>query len=73
MCTPNEPFTGSLNCRTVAEIQKKIVEKGKRNMASRLFRAKNDKDIIATWKQDLIRILHIFNVRSAGSVWRSLT
>ena len=61
--------SGLNDCRTVAEIQKKIVKKGKRNVAFRLFRAKNDKDVIAAWKQDLTRILDIFNVRSSGSVW----
>ena len=35
---------------------------------ARLFHAKNDEDTIATWKKDLDRILHIFNVRSFGSV-----
>jgi hypothetical protein len=42
------------------------IEQGKRNAVSRLFHAKNDKDAIATWKSDLSRVLHIFNVRSAG-------
>ena len=58
--------------RTVAKIQKKIVKQGKRNAVSRLFRAKDDKEAIATWNQDLIRILHVFNVRSFDPAWKSL-
>jgi hypothetical protein len=57
----------------VAAIQKKVVKKSKRNTISRLFHAKDDKDTIANWKQDLNRILHIFNVRSVGSVLHLLT
>jgi hypothetical protein len=49
--------------RTVAEIQEKVIEKGGRNLFSRLVHAKDDKDTIASWRSDLNRILHIFNVR----------
>jgi len=42
-------------------------------MLSRLANAKNDKEAIAAWKLDLIRILQVFNVRSVGSVRLSLT
>ena len=45
---------------------------GKRNVFSRLFHAKKDKDAIIIWRQDLNRILHIFNVRLVGLVWQSL-
>ena len=55
----------------MVEIQRKIVKQGNRNAVSRLY-AKNDKDAIVAWRQDLNRILHIFNVRSVGLVWRSL-
>jgi len=48
----------------VAEIQRKIVKRGKRNLISRLFHAKNDKETIATWRLGLNRVLHVFNVRS---------
>ena len=48
--------------RTVAEMQRKAIKQGKRNAASRLFHTKFDKDTIACWKQDLNRILQIFNV-----------
>ena len=51
-----------LNRRTVAGIQEKIIEKCGRNLLSRLANAKNDKEMIATWKSDLNRILHVFNV-----------
>ena len=48
----------------MAEIQRNIVKRGGRSAASRLFRAKDDKEAIATWRLDLNRILHVFNVRS---------
>ena len=47
--------------------------KGRRSFASRLVHAKNDKETIGAWKLDLIGILHIFNVRSVGTVPLSLT
>ena len=52
----------TLNRRAVAEIQKNIIERGQRNGLSRMFHAKNDKETIATWRLDLNRILHVFNV-----------
>ena len=57
-----------LDRRTIAEIQDKIDEKGGRNIPSRLVHAKSDKDVIATWKSDLTRILDLFNVRSIEPV-----
>jgi len=62
--TLNAPAHRAPDRRTVAEIQEKIVEKSGRNLLSRLVDAKNDKETIATWKLDLNRILHVFNVRS---------
>jgi hypothetical protein len=59
----NTPLTIVLDRSTLAEIEMKI-EQGKRNAVSRLFHAKNDKEVIAGWKSDLSRVLHIFNVRS---------
>jgi len=56
------------NHRTVVEIQMKVVMQGKRNVVSRLFHAKNDRETIATWRSDLTMVLHVFNVRSVGSV-----
>jgi len=52
----------------MAEIQGRIVEKRERGLFSRVANAKNDKETIAAWKLDLIRILQVFNVRSANSV-----
>lgn len=62
------------NCdfRTVVSIQKDVVKQGKRNTASRLLRAKGDKETIAAWRKDLTRVLHIFNVRSDGCILHSL-
>ena len=59
-----------LNRSTVAEIQTKVVKHGKRSSVSRFFRSKGDRDKIAVWRNDLIRILHVFNVRQAGYVGR---
>jgi hypothetical protein len=47
-------------------MQRKVVKRGKRNAISRFFLSKDDKDKIAAWKQDLVRILQVFNVRSNG-------
>jgi hypothetical protein len=52
-------------------MQGKVVKQGKRNAVYRFVLSKSDKDKIAAWKQDLIRILHVFNVRSVGSVGHS--
>ena len=64
------PNQKPLNLRTVAAIQGKIVKQGKRNELSRLFNRKRDKDEIDAWRHDLNRILHTFNVRSAGLFWQ---
>ena len=56
----------------MAKIQKEVAKLGKRNAASQAFHVKNDKDKIATWRQDLYRILHVFNVRSLAVGWRSI-
>jgi len=63
----------SLNRRAVAEIQSNINKPSERNEVSLMFHAKDDKERIATWKLDLDRILHAFNVGSIISVWLSLT
>ena len=57
-------LTDSLNRRTIAEIQEKVSEKGRRNIPSRLVHVKSDKDLIAHWKSDLDRILRVFTVCS---------
>ena len=61
-------LTDDFNRRTVAGIQRKVVKQGKRNVAIRFFLAKGDKDKIAAWRQDLVRVLHVFNVRSIDSI-----
>ena len=43
-------------------IQSNIAKRSKRNKLSRFFHTKNDKEMVATWRQDLNRILHVFNV-----------
>ena len=45
-----------------------IMKQNKRNVVSRLVRAKNNKEKIAGWKSDLMRILQVFNVRCIVSV-----
>jgi hypothetical protein len=56
-----------LDCRTVAEIQNKVIKQSGRNAPSRLFHARNDKETIAAWKSELNKILVIFNVCSMRS------
>ena len=63
----------TLDRRAVAEIQKNIIERGQRNGLSRMFHAKNDKETIATWRVDLNRILHVFNVCGVTPARPSLT
>jgi hypothetical protein len=55
------------------EIQRHIIKRGKRNPISRRYRKKKDKETITTWKSDLNGVLHVFDVCSVTSVWRSLT
>ena len=68
MRTASDPLTDILNRRTLTGIQKKVVKQGGRNAVSRFILAKSDKEKIAAWKQDLIRVLHVFNVRVIGPV-----
>ena len=57
------------NRSAVAEIQKNIIKRSKRNALSQHFHAKNDKEMIAGWRSDLNRILHVFNVRPVNPAW----
>jgi hypothetical protein len=66
------PTHRRLDPRTVVKIQGKVVKQGKRNVFYRFVVSKTDKDKIAGWKQDFIRVLHVFNVRSIGSIGNSL-
>ena len=59
--------------RMVAEIQRKIIKRGKRNVLSRLVHASSDKETIAAWRSDLNRMLLVFNVRSIVFVRSFLT
>jgi hypothetical protein len=52
-------------------MQRKVVKRGKRGGVLRFILAKDDKEKIAGWKQDLVRILQVFNVRSIGSTGNS--
>jgi hypothetical protein len=72
MRAPGVPLT-KFSIRTMDEIQRHIIERGKRNAISRHYHAKDDKEAIATWRPDLSGILHTFKVCSVASVWRLLT
>ena len=50
-------------------MQRKVAKRGRRRAVFRFILAKDDKDKIAGWKQDLVRILQVFNVRSLDSTW----
>ena len=63
----------ALNRRTVDEIQRNIIKRGKRNPISRRYHAKGEKEAIATWRLDLDRILHLFNVCSITCILPLLT
>jgi hypothetical protein len=52
-------------------MERKVVKQGNRNFVSRILHSKNDKDKIAAWRYDLVRVLHVFNVRSIGCTWYS--
>ena len=62
-----------LNRRIVTEIQGNVAKRGKRNAISRLIHAKDDRKAIDTWRSDLNKILHVFNVRSVTSAQSLLT
>jgi hypothetical protein len=54
----------------MAKMQMRVDKQGKRGVVVRFILAKGDKDKIAAWNQDLVKILHVFNVRSIGFfVW----
>jgi hypothetical protein len=63
----------TLGHSTLAEIRRKLTEKGRRKTVSRIVHAKDDKETIATWRSDLSRILLVFNVSSVVVVWLLLT
>ena len=53
--------------RTVAKIQEKVMKRSRRHRIVRFFRSSDDKNVIAAWKSDLNRILHVFDVCSPPS------
>jgi hypothetical protein len=53
----------TIDRRATAEMQRRVDKQGKRTSVVRFMLAKGDKDKIAAWNQDLMRILHVFNVR----------
>jgi hypothetical protein len=58
----------TIDRRSMVEMQRNVDKQGKRNGFMRFILAKGDKDKIAAWNQELFRLLHVFNVRSIGSV-----
>ncbi|KAF9780529.1 hypothetical protein BJ322DRAFT_1213638 [Thelephora terrestris] len=52
---------------TIGEIQKKVEEKGKQNPVLGFFNAKNEKDAIAGWRQELDEVLKVFQTELALS------
>lgn len=59
------------DCRNVAEIQRKVLGEKIRKPASQRL-SKDDERMIATWRQNIDRILHIFNVRPVDAPRQSL-
>jgi hypothetical protein len=53
---------------SVSQMQRKVDRRGKRSAVIRLILTKGDKDEITAWNQELFRILHVFNVRSIGTL-----
>ena len=64
MRTPGHVLT-RLSSRAADEIQRNIIERNKRNVFSRRYHGKDDKEAIATWRLDFNRIRRIIDVRSA--------
>jgi len=62
MHTPGH-FLIQLPYRTVDEIRENFIKWDKRNVISRRYHAKDEKEAIATWRSGLNRILHVFDVR----------
>ena len=52
----------------MATIQEEIAEKNERNVLTRAFYARSEKDAIAAWKQEFSTILQIFQVCSVDFV-----
>ncbi|KAF9641987.1 hypothetical protein BDM02DRAFT_3273625 [Thelephora ganbajun] len=65
----SQPLGETINqlTATVAEIRRKVIEQRRRNAVPPLLPAKNNKEVIAAWKSDLNKILHVFNTELAVS------
>ena len=57
----------ALYCRMVADIQEGVTKQSQCGRASRFLHAKSDKEKIASWKAELNKILHVFQVRFVAS------
>jgi len=57
----------------VDRIQKNIIKRGERNVISRRYYARDDKEAIAAWNLDLNRIRRVFDVRPVTPVQTPLT
>ena len=68
-----DDFLTKLSIRTVDEIQRHIIKRSKRNVISRHYHAKDDKEAIASWRLELDRILPVFNVCPITPARRLLT
>ena len=55
----------------MAEIRWEVLKQGKPSAVSRIIPAEDDKDKIAAWRQDLAKVLQVFDVRSNGSIGHS--
>ena len=58
----------ALNRRTLSVIQRHIIKRGKRSIFRRFFRPKKNEKLVATWRLELEKIRHVFDVRSFTSV-----
>ncbi|KAF9791095.1 hypothetical protein BJ322DRAFT_425387 [Thelephora terrestris] len=54
----------------IQRTQRNVTNRGKQNWVSRWWNARDDKRAIAAWQQDLMRVLHVFNVRPFNLVWQ---
>ena len=67
MRTPGH-FLIRLPSRTANGIQRNIIKRSERNVISRRYHAKDDKEAIITWNLELKRIRRVFDVRPVTPV-----
>ena len=58
---------------TVDGTRENVVKRGRRNVISRHYHAKDDKEAIVTWRLDFNGVWHVFNVRPVISMWQLIT